>query len=434
MGDPQSERRGVATYQAIEDLIGRVDRRIGAQRQLFATFSQCLTNTLRTCTELLPDGTTFVTSGDIPAMWLRDSAARVAPYSPFARHDPALRRLIGGLIRRHALCITADPYANAFSLGSHGPAQDLPAPDPGVWERKFELDSLCYAVTLCAGYWQATGDRTPFDATTLRMLRTIVTIMEVEQDHTRRSTYRFQRLHPHTPADTLPDAGRGSPVAPTGMVWSGFRPSDDACRFGYLIPANMFAVVALDRLIDLARQVYNDGALAGRAATLRQRIDRGIQTYGVVEHPRLGRIYAYETDGLGHHLLMDDANVPSLLSIPYLGYRPANDPVYRNTRRFILSSANPYHFSGAYASGIGSPHTPQGYVWHLALIVLGLTATDPAEQLAVLRTLLATTAGTNYMHESFDPDDPVRFTRPWFGWANSLFAEFVLSLLASKRL
>jgi meiotically up-regulated gene 157 (Mug157) protein len=425
----------VATYRAIYDLIDQVDRRIGGQHQLFVTFAQCLVNTLQTCVTLLPDGTTFISAGDIPAMWLRDSAAQVGPYVAFARQDPDLRRLIGGLIRRQARCILDDPYANAFNRSpGHHLTDDHPEPGPPVWERKFELDSLCYPIILCADYWQATGDRTYFDATVLRMLRTIVATMEIEQDHQHRSTYWFQRPHPHGPHDTLPNAGKGSPVGYTGMVWSGFRPSDDACRFGYLIPANMFAVVALDRLSGLARQIYGNYALADRAQTLRGAIDQGIQAYGVIEHPEFGRIYAYETDGLGNYALMDDANVPSLLSIPYIGYRPASDPVYQNTKRFVLSEANPYYFEGTYASGVGSPHTPVGYVWHLALIVRGLTTEDPREQQDILRTLISTTAETWYMHESFDPDNPARFTRSWFGWANSLFAQYLLGLLATGRI
>jgi meiotically up-regulated gene 157 (Mug157) protein len=411
-----------------------MDPRLTAQRDLFVTFAQCLVNALQTCVDLLPDGTTFVASGDIPAMWLRDSSAQVNPYVPLAHADPDLRRLLRGLIQRQARCVLLDPYANAFNRAptGHNTMGDRPAPSPWVWERKFELDSLCYPLKLCHGYWRATRDRSAFDDTVHRMLRVIVDTMRVEQRHGERSPYRFQRAHPRDPADTLPYGGAGAPVAYTGMVWSGFRPSDDACRYGYHIPDNMFAVAALGMLVELAREVYHDGALAAQAAALREQIDQGIRTYGLVTHLTVGHVFVYETDGLGHYCLIDDANVPSLLSIPYLGYLPESDPIYQHTRRFVLSSANPYYFAGGYARGVGSPHTPHGYVWPLALTMCGITSLDQDEREAMLGMLLATTAGTHYMHESFDPDQPTRFTRSWFSWANSLFAEFVLRLFNAE--
>jgi len=219
----------------------------------------------------------------------------------------------------------------------------------------------------------------------------------------------------------------------TGMVWSGFRPSDDAYTYGYLIPANMFAVVVLGQLAQMAQEVLGDADLAEFATILRDEIEQGIQAHGIVNHPAHGPIYAYETDGLGHHLLMDDANVPSLLSIPYLGYRPADDPLYLRTRRFILSPDNPYYFSGQHAAGVGSPHTPGKLIWPIALAMQGLTSSDQAERRRLLDMLTTTTAGTSYMHESFHPDDPAQFTRPWFAWANSLFAEFVLAFVQPER-
>jgi meiotically up-regulated gene 157 (Mug157) protein len=211
------------------------------------------------------------------------------------------------------------------------------------------------------------------------------------------------------------------------MTWSGFRPSDDACSYGYLIPANMFAVVVLGYLAEIARDVWGDTEMETEARRLAGEIDAGIQAHGIVEHPSYGAIYAYEADGLGHHALMDDANVPSLLSIPYLGYRGADDPLYQNTRRFILSRGNPYFFEGSAAAGIGSPHTPHRYIWPLALAMQGLTATDPAERERMLDLLERTDAGTQYMHESFFADNPGRFTRSWFAWANALFSELVLA-------
>jgi len=272
--------------------------------------------------------------------------------------------------------------------------------------------------------WRATGRTDHLDATFRAAARCVLEVWKLELDHDR-SPYAFER--PGGPAsDTLSRQGRGAPVGPTGMTWSGFRPSDDACRYGYLVPANMMAVVALGHLATLADEVLTDADLAAEARTLRSTLAEGIEAHGRVEHPRFGTIYAYEVDGLGGHHLMDDANVPSLLSAPYLGYCRPDDPTYLATRAFALSEANPYFFRGTVAAGVGSPHTPEGYVWPIALCVQGLTARDEAEKLGLLERLLATDAGTGLMHEGFHVDDPARFTRPWFAWANSLFAEFVL--------
>lgn len=417
------------TYAAISDTVRDMRQRLAGWPELAELFASCYLNTLETTVELLDDGTTFVATGDIPAMWLRDSSAQVMPYVPLAAHDEDVRRLVRGLIQRQARYLQLDAYANAFNCSPTGPGTpgDVPEPDPWVWERKFELDSLCHPLALCHAYWAATHDAAAFDAAVHAMMWSIARQMRIEQDHDTASPYTFERPHPWAPYDTLPNQGKGTPTKRTGMIWSGFRPSDDACAFGYLIPANMFTAVTLGYLETLAGEVVHDDELAQEALSLRSDIDQGIQTYGIVEHPHYGRIYAYETDGFGNYCLMDDANVPSLLSIPYLGYCSRADPIYRNTRRFVLSPDNPYYFAGRVARGVGSPHTPAGYVWPLALAIQGMSAVDPADQQEALRMLVASSAGTGLMHESFDPDDPSRFTRPWFAWANSLFAQFVAS-------
>ncbi len=412
-----------AVYQTIHD----IQQRLAHNQPLAAMFARCYVNTLETTVTLLEDGTTFVLTGDIPAMWLRDSSAQVNPYIDLAKQDPDLQRLLRGLVERQARYLLLDPYANAFNCeaSGQGHTEDRPTHSAWVWERKFELDSLCYPVRLCYTYWQATDDDSVFTTTVHQMLRKIVAVMRSEQQHDQYSPYSFERPDPLLPSDTLPFGGKGTRTNYTGMVWSGFRPSDDACRFGFLIPANMFAVVALGYIRDIARTIYHDDDLAQGAAALKEEIDFGIQTYGIVHHPHYGRIYAYETDGYGNYTLMDDANVPSLLSIPYLSYRPSTDLIYQNTRRFILSRDNPYYFEGTYAHGIGSPHTASGYIWPIALIMRGLTTDDVQEQGEIITMLSATTADTGYMHESFHPDDPQRYTRSWFAWANSLFAELM---------
>lgn len=389
-------------------------------------FERCFLNTLETTTRWMEDGTAFVFTGDIPAMWLRDSSAQVRHYLPYIGRDETLRRLIEGLIRRQVQYILIDPYANAFNqqADGRGHGDDQTEQSPWVWERKYETDSLCYPVQLAYLFWQRTGSTAAFDGDFHRAMRAIVSLWRTEQRHAEQSPYRFARTD-CPESDTLRNDRLGMPANYTGMTWSGFRPSDDACQFHYLIPANMFAVVALGHIVDIAREVYGDRGLEAAALTLRGEIDYGIRTYGIVEHNRYGRIYAFETDGFGNHNLMDDANVPSLLSIPYLGYASADDPVYRSTRRFVLSAENPNYYEGSRARGVGSAHTLPRHIWPIGLTMQALTTDDVQEIEGLLGMLLQTDAGTGLMHESFHCDDPAVYTRAWFGWANSLFCELV---------
>ncbi|MFC5650178.1 glycoside hydrolase family 125 protein [Paenibacillus solisilvae] len=402
--------------------------------ELVESFKQCFPNTLDTTVEVLEDGTTFIITGDIPAMWLRDSSAQIRPYVKLAAKDAELAAMFKGAINRQAMYLTIDPYANAFNkeANGHGHQTDRTKMGPWIWERKYELDSLCYPVQLCKDYYDATGDTAVFTKTVHEMLHKIVDTMLVEQNHESQSPYSFEREDILLPSDTLPFQGKGTKVNYTGMIWSAFRPSDDACKYGYLIPANMFAAVVLGHIAEFAEKIYNDELLFQKALQLKKDVEFGIETYGIVDHPRHGRIYAYETDGFGNYNLMDDANVPSLLSIPYLGYRPLDDEMYKRTRAFVLSSDNPHYHEGRFARGVGSPHTPLGYVWHIGLIVQGLTSTDAAEKDAIVDMLAQTTAGTGYMHESFDPDQPEIFTRVWFAWANSLFGQFLAEWVEEK--
>jgi meiotically up-regulated gene 157 (Mug157) protein len=213
------------------------------------------------------------------------------------------------------------------------------------------------------------------------------------------------------------------------MTWSGFRPSDDGCELGYLIPSNCFAAVALDGMSEIAADVFADHSIGNRAAQLSAEIRGGIEDYGIVNHAELGRVYAYEVDGLGGSVFRDDANIPSLLSLPYLGWCAADDPTYLVTRSLVLSAANPSYFVGTAATGVGSPHTPKGSVWPLAIAMEGLTATDARDRYRALDILEATTAGTNQLHESFDVNDPMRFTRPWFSWADMTYVDLALATI-----
>jgi uncharacterized protein len=419
--------------EIVEQTRKDVVQQLQGRPKLAAMFANCFSNTLDTTTKRSPDGTTYVFTGDIPAMWLRDSSAQLSPYVELAADDVDLQRVIAGAIKRQIRYIHIDPYANAFNEEANGAAwaKDETETNPWVWERKYEIDSLCYPLWLSRRYWLATGDTSVFDEDFKRAVRKIIDLWRVEQHHQERSPYLFQRFD--CPAsDTLTQDGRGAPVGHTGMTWSGFRPSDDACRYGYLVPSNMFACVVLDHIQQVASQVWADGTLAASAQDLKTEIDTGLQQYARVQHAG-ETIYAYEVDGLGNHHLMDDANVPSLLSIPYLGYCAVDDPVYLATRRFVLSEANPYFYQGKLARGVGSPHTPSGYVWHIALAMQGLTASSLDEMNDVIDMLEGTDGDTGFMHEGFHPDDPTTFTREWFAWANSIFSEFVITWLRRRH-
>ena len=413
--------------KSVTEHIDEVAKKLAKNPKLEKLYRNCYPNTLETTAEIMPDGSTFLYTGDIPAMWLRDSTAQVTHYLPLTKDDPEIRSIIRGLIVRQLACIRIDPYANAFNIESngHGHTEDVPKNDPWVWERKYEIDSLCYPFRLAYLYCKQSGDTSIIDEDFIATAKTVVDLWITEQHHFEKSPYTFQRLNTRW-IDTLHNGGKGYPVNFTGMTWSGFRPSDDSCTFGYLIASNMFASVVLKYIDELlTEQGFDDEEFLTKIRNLREEIEYGIRTYGTCLHPKYGRIFACETDGFGNYVLADDANVPSLLSAPYLGYCDANDPVYVNTRKFILSSDNPFFFSGKEGAGVGSPHTPKNFIWHIALSMQGLTSTDPEEIKALIDLLVATDADTGYMHEGFNADDASDFTRPWFAWSNSIFAEFI---------
>ncbi|WP_369371704.1 glycoside hydrolase family 125 protein [Promicromonospora sp. Populi] len=383
---------------------------------------------LRTLTDTITmgaDGTAFVITGDIPAMWLRDSTTQLTPYLRFLGSCPPLADLVAAVVRRQLACLDHDPYANAFNDGPTGAhyAPDDVCDDPHVWEQKYEIDSLAYPVTLAHTLWRTTGRTDVFDERAHRVLRTIVRQLRVEQDHDT-SAYRFQR-DIDIPTETLARDGRGTAIGRTGMTWSAFRPSDDACTYGYNIPANLFAAQALLAIGEIAAAVFDDAALAADARALSGELVAGVAKFGVVDADGGNAIYAYEVDGLGSALLMDDANTPSLLSLPLIAPDVYDEGVWRATRDFVLSPANPYYFTGTTANGVGSPHTEPGRVWPIALVVEALTGT-PEDRVRTLDLLARADGGTGRMHESFDASDPTAFSRPWFSWADSMFCELAL--------
>lgn len=410
---------------ALRSAADRVRAELGERAA--SVVEQALLRTLTDTITLADDGTAFVITGDIPAMWLRDSTTQMFPYLRLAADCEPLADLLAAVVRRQLRMIAHDPYANSANLsasGAHHDSDDL-CTDPLIWEQKYEVDSLAFPIIFAHRLLRITGRDDLFDDLAHGVLRTVVDQWELETDHEKNSGYRFVR-DIGIPTETLARDGLGTPVAVTGMTWSGFRPSDDACTFGYNVPANLQAAQALLAIADVARTVYDDTQLAEDADALRTGILDGVARYGVVDHEG-AKIYAYEVDGLGGQLLMDDANMPSLLSLPLDAPDVLDPQLTEATRRFCLGMANPYRYSGSAATGIGSPHTPEQYVWPIAFAVEGLTSTSERGR-EINELLLATDAGTDRMHESFHVDDPQHYTRPWFSWADAMFCELALHL------
>lgn len=391
-----------------------------------AVFNKCYANTLETTVKKLDDGSVFLLTGDIPAMWLRDSTAQIRPYLVLAKDNPEVQDLIKGVITCQLRSIALDPYANAFNAAANGQGHqtDQTEMNDWIWERKYEIDSLCYPLQLAYLYYLATEDTTVFDADFRVAVEKVLDVWETEQDHTT-SSYRFTR-DTWRAEDTLINDGKGSACAVTGMTWSGFRPSDDACIYNYLVPSNQFAVLVLTYLADVFETILPNQQKLARVTKLKLEIETGLQEFAIVKNQAGQAVYAYEVDGLGHAKIMDDANIPNLMSLPYLGYCTVNDELYQNTRATLLSPENPYYYQGKFAAGNGSSHTPENYVWPIALAMQGLTTPDKAEKAEILDMLVATSAGTNLMHEGFDVNNPENYTRDWFSWANMMFCELML--------
>lgn len=419
---------------AVEDFIQSVQSRM-VDPELAWMFGNCFPNTLDTVVHFhegagkddLPD--TFVLTGDIPAMWLRDTTAELWPYIPLMKRDPRLQRLFVGAINRQSACIRLDPYANAFLEDPNQTSQwanDDTVMKPGVHEHKWEIDSLCFPIRLAYRYWKETSDTTPFDAGWEQAMDLVLQTFREQQRKDGHGPYYFRRGGPKM--DLSQDSSYGKPVKPNGLIFSAFRPSDDATTYPFLIPSNFFAVVTLRQLSEMFHKVRGGSAKAHAADTLANEVEAALKQNAVQKNAQGDSIFAYEIDGLGNALFMDDANVPSLLALPYIGACSPKDRTYVATRRFIASAADPSYAIGKY-SGLGSPHTGSRSIWPIGLCLWGMTSTQSDEVAGALATLKATHAGTGFMHESFNKDNPNRYSRAWFAWANSLFGEFVVQTM-----
>jgi len=431
---PAAEER-LFRSEAVEQEIARVCGLLTNER-LRWMFANCFPNTLDTTVHYREDEEgnpdTYVYTGDIPAMWLRDSGAQVWPYVQLCGNDPTLRKMIAGVIRRQFRLINIDPYANAFNDGPTGAGEDVGYPghvqDPWVFERKWEIDSHCYPIRLAHHYWKTTGDESVFDAEWVAAMRNILATLRDQQMKEGPGDYTFLRVTDRQ-LDTRCHVGRGNPVKPVGLISSAFRPSDDATTFGFLVPSNFMAVSSLRKAAEILSTVNGEQELAAGCTALADEVAAALQQYAVVEHPVYGKIYAFEVDGFGSVQLMDDANVPSLLAMPYLGDVERTDPVYENTRRFVWSTDNPYFWRGPAGEGIGGPHIGVEMIWPMSIMMRAFTSTDDAEIRDCIIALMTTDAGTGFMHESFSRHDAADFTRAWFAWQNTLFGELILKLV-----
>lgn len=422
--------------QAIENAIDTFKQKV-KNKELGWLFENCFPNTLDTTVyyskkEGRPD--TYVITGDIDAMWLRDSSAQVYPYLDFMSEDKGLQDLIAGVINKQTTFILKDPYANAFHNNDTKYTRwtsDHTDMKPGIHERKYELDSLCYPIRLAYGYWKKSKDDSPFDAQWKKSIEVILNVCKEQQRKAGNGPYSFRRTSEWA-IDAVPMGGIGYKVNPVGLICSTFRPSDDATVFPFLIPSNFFAVASLKQASEMIRTIIKDDKLADELMALSNEVREALQKYGIVNHPKYGKIYAFEVDGFGSAYLCDDANVPNLLSLPYLGGTDYDDPVYKNTRKYVWSEDNSFFFKGTVAEGIGGHHIGTDMIWPMSIIMKALTSHDDKEIRQCIQTLQKTHAGTGFMHESFHKDDPNKFTRSWFAWANTLFGELLWKTFNEK--
>jgi len=427
------------TSRAVESEITRV-KKLLTNKKLGWMFENCFPNTLDTTVRHRKTNgkdDTVVYTGDIHAMWLRDSGAQVWPYIQLANNDPELKAMLAGVIRRQFKCIIIDPYANAF-LDPYDPnpdhkwMTDMTDMKLELHERKWEIDSLCYPLRLAYHYWKTTGDTSIFDEEWLQAIELVLKTFKEQQRKEDLGPYKFQRVTERA-FDTLSNDGLGAPVNPVGLIVSSFRPSDDATTLQFLVPSNFFAVSSLRKASEILAQVNNKSAMAKECTDLALEVETALKKYATYNHPKYGTIYAYEVDGFGNHFLMDDANVPSLLAMPYLGDVDINDPIYQNTRQYVWSEDNPYFFRGKAGEGIGGPHIGYDMVWPMSIMMKAFTSQNDEEIKWCIKMLMDTDAGTGFMHESFHKDNPENFTRPWFAWQNTLFGELVLKLVNENK-
>ena len=407
--------------QIPSDVSGLLERlRASCTELRYAIASRAISDLFEKALIELDDGTIFVLTGDIQAMWIRDSTWQSRPLLAACNTSGEIEKVIAGVSKRQARFLLIDPYANAFNPepNDYHWHKDFEDQSPWVFERKFELDSIAAFWDLSLRLHRVSGERSHLDETFWRATKTCLDLIRREQNHNRES-YRFIRAN--APAhDYLSHGGRGAPFQPTGLVWSGFRPSDDACELPFHIPANLHLALVLEWLAQLADD-FGFRDISEHSKQISSEISEAVEQWGIVE----GR-YVYEVDGQGNFIDIDDPNIPSLLALPYLGVVSSNDETYLATREFILSDKHKMFLSGPVASGITSVHTPPRHIWPLAIAAEGLTATTTEQANACLQRLENLAAKTLANHESVSVDDADQFTRPWFSWADMSYFHLLL--------
>lgn len=434
---PPSQRR--FNSSVIENVISNITKRMKSAK-LATLFRNTFPNTLDTTVMIAGSNDSFVITGDIDAMWLRDSTNQVLPYVPFASQDENLTHFLHGLVLRQLRSVVIDSYANAFNVDANGNGHpnDLRKPPmtPSVFEGKYEIDSLCSVLKLAFEVVNATGVSFLVPEATLVVdaVDRILTTFEEQQESTAMQNghypYEFFRI---ATLDSYPRL----PVNFTGLVRSAFRPSDDRTVYDFLIPANAMLVVSVQQIVFVIEELMQaEGSeslnltfhdLKRRAKALQEEVGGALREAQLVTNS--AGVFAYEIDGFGHFNLMDDANVPNLLSLPHLGFET---PWYSNIRQWVLSSENPWYFEGTAGRGVGSPHTGADMIWPMSVIMQALTSTNDTEIVECLEILLVSANNTGFMHESFNKNNVAVYTRPWFAWANTLFGSLITTLAQNK--
>ncbi|KAI0148310.1 glycoside hydrolase family 125 protein [Hypoxylon sp. NC0597] len=391
----------------------------------------------------------FIITGDIIAEWLRDSTNQLSPYQPLAKKDPAVYNLILGAINTQSEYVIESPYCNAFQPPpisglpvSHNGQDDAvhPVYEPSfVFECKYELDSLAHFLALGNDFNDHTGSKEFLTPRWYLALETLLNVLEQQSMSTfdpetgryRRNEYTFSR-NTNTGTETLNLRGVGNPLNNgTGLVRSAFRPSDDATILGFFIPANAMMAVELKRTANILKEAGKN-VLAQTVETWSQTITNGVWEHGIVRHSTYGNVFAYEVDGYGSSILMDDANYPSLLALPLMGFLAPDDKTYQNTRRMLLSkSSNPYYLTGREFQGIGGPHIGLSNAWPMSLLIQAQTSDDDEEITECLKLVLKSSK-LGLIHESVDVNLIHSYTRSWFAWANGVFAETILDIAKRK--
>ncbi|KAF2829233.1 hypothetical protein CC86DRAFT_368285 [Ophiobolus disseminans] len=451
----------------VEKVIGDMNKKI-VDKDLARLFENAFPNTLDTTVRWHVDETakhktskkswdaaawkgpqSFIVTGDINAEWLRDSTNQLQQYQLLAKKDKDIHQLILGAINTQSEYVIESPYCNAFQP----PAPSGLAPtfqgdgdnvhpsyeQSFVFECKYELDSLAHFLSLSNQFYNHTRSTEFVNTRWLLALETLLNVLTEQSKGTfnektgsyQGNEYIFQR-QTSTGTETLGLSGVGNPLnSGTGLVRSAFRPSDDATILGYFIPANAMISVELKRTATLLTKTSHK-TLAKQVQKWGETIEKGVMEHGVVSHKKYGDVFAFEVDGYGSHILMDDANLPSLLALPLLGFVDTANPIYKNTRKMILSKAgNPYYLTGDDFNGIGGPHVGLTSAWPMSVLVQAMTSDDDEE---IMRCLGAVknVSRNGLIHESVNVDYGRTYTRSWFAWANSVFAQTVLDLAQRK--